>query len=325
MVTLRSGWRTYYGGGPAAPSSTTHSDICTLLSGDRSSHTRPAAGRLSPQLLRWVLTQPCACVVHPPCREAIGVPQLTTPPSKFDLLNARWCSPTLSIVDIRTTPSSYSRPVINPAAAAAAAAAANSNNTGTRTPPILSPRGLAEYAHSPAAVAQGSSGSGNFNSTVAAALNMGLQPPPQQQQQQKQPQLKSALKLPLGGCVHSHHCGDNAALWPTIMPVASTGASHLGGAAAFGTAADDRSCYRWVHVIELLYLVILLVFFLLALALAALLLPARLNHFAYVPGLVRWVVSTIALFVMIARVICCAVLCGLCPVVLPGLAPRGSV
>jgi hypothetical protein len=76
-----------------------------------------------------------------------------------------------------------------------------------------------------------------------------------------------------------------------------------------------------LYVIQLLYLVISLVFFLLALALAALLLPARLNHLAHLPGLVRWVASTIALVVMIGR----AVLCGLCPVVLPGLAPCGSV
>lgn len=179
------------------------------------------------------------------------MPQLTTPPSKFDLLNARWCSPTLSIVDIRTTPSSHSRPVINPAAAAAAAAAASSSKggSGLRTPPILSPRGLSSYAHSPAAAGQAGSGSGSYSSAVAAALNLGLQVPLEQQQQQsqqKQPQ-KLPVPLPLGGCVHSHHCGDNKALWPTITQVTpgAGGASHLGGAAGFGAASDDRSCYRF--------------------------------------------------------------------------------
>lgn len=174
------------------------------------------------------------------------MPQLTTPPSKFDLLNARWCSPTLSIVDIRTTPSSYIKPVINPAAAAAAAAAAasSSGSTGARTPLILSPRSLSPYAHSPAAAGQGGSGSGNYNSAVAAALNLGLQVPSQQQQQQPK---KLPVPLPLAGCVHGHHCGDNKALWPTITQVGpgAGGARHLGGAAGFGSAADDRSCYRF--------------------------------------------------------------------------------
>lgn len=200
-----------------------------------------------------------ACV----CREAIGVPQLTTPPSKFDLLNARWCSPTLSIVDIRTTASSYGQPAINPAAAAAAttttaavAAAgvtASDGSSQAATPPMQSPRQVSKYAHSPAAAGQAGSGSGNFSS-VAAALNLGLQPVLQQQQQQSK---LPALRLPLGGCVHGHHCGDNKALWPSIVPVTpgSGGAgggggggvrvSHLGGAAGFGGAADgDRSCYR---------------------------------------------------------------------------------
>jgi acetylornithine deacetylase/succinyl-diaminopimelate desuccinylase-like protein len=78
---------------------------------------------------------------------------------------------------------------------------------------------------------------------VAAALNLGLPLPLHQQQQQ---QLKS-VPLRLGGCVHSHHCGENSALWPTITQVVagSSGASHLGGAAGFGAAADDKSCYRF--------------------------------------------------------------------------------
>jgi acetylornithine deacetylase/succinyl-diaminopimelate desuccinylase-like protein len=180
-------------------------------------------------------------------REAIGVPQLTTPPSKFDLLNARWCSPTLSIVDIRTTASSQGKPIINPAAAAAAAAAATaaSSSNGTKTPPNLSPMGLRPYAHSPAAAGQGGSGSGNYSSSVAAALNLGL-PLPLQQQQQQQQQLTS-VPLQLGGCVHSHHCSENSALWPTVTQVLAggSGPSHLGGAAGFGTAADDKSCYRF--------------------------------------------------------------------------------
>eukprot|EP00879_Flechtneria_rotunda_P007389 GHRR01007751.1.p1 GENE.GHRR01007751.1~~GHRR01007751.1.p1 ORF type:complete len:296 (+),score=80.96 GHRR01007751.1:2244-3131(+) len=35
-------------------------------------------------------------------RQAIGVPKLTAPPNTHDLLQKRWCSPTLSIVDVRT-------------------------------------------------------------------------------------------------------------------------------------------------------------------------------------------------------------------------------
>jgi hypothetical protein len=116
---------------------------------------------------------------------------------------------------------------------------------GTRTPPVLSPRGVSDYAHSPAAAGQGGSGSGsgNYNSVVAA-LNLGLQVPPCTQQQQQQQPVKPLL---LGGCVHSHHCGDNTALWPTITQVTpgAGSARHLGGAAGFGAAADDRSCYRF--------------------------------------------------------------------------------
>lgn len=179
----------------------------------------------------------CCC-----CRAAIGVPQLTTPPSKFDLLNARWCSPTLSIVDIRTTGGSYGKPAMTPAAAAAAAAAANlkmnSSSSNPSTPPLLSPRGVSEYAHSPAALAQGTSG--NYSSCVAAALNLGLQPTVQQQK------VAVVPRLPLGGCVHGHHSGENKARWPTITPAPpSLGVSHLGGAAGFASGADDKSCYRF--------------------------------------------------------------------------------
>jgi len=187
-----------------------------------------------------------SCVLFVSCREAIGVPQLTTPPSKFDLLNARWCSPTLSIVDIRTTASSYGKPIIHPLAAAGAAGGSSSTGgSKPHTPPLLSPRGLPEYAHSPAAAGQGATGSGNYTRSVAAALNLGLQPAVTQSPQQPPP----VPKLRLGGCVHGHQCGDNTALWPTIVPVnpgsAGLGASHLGGAAGFGGASDNRSCYRF--------------------------------------------------------------------------------
>jgi hypothetical protein len=73
-----------------------------------------------------------------------------------------------------------------------------------------------------------------------------------------------------------------------------------------------------LHVIDLWYLIISLVFVLSTLVLAALLLPAPLIHFADVPVLVRWIALTIALLIMIVRAV-------LCPIVLPGLAPRSSV
>ncbi|KAI8475319.1 MAG: Zn-dependent exopeptidase [Monoraphidium minutum] len=38
---------------------------------------------------------------RPPPRRAIGVPRLTAPPNKHDLLVARWCQPSLSVVDVR--------------------------------------------------------------------------------------------------------------------------------------------------------------------------------------------------------------------------------
>jgi len=35
-------------------------------------------------------------------RRAIGVPSLTAPPNKHDLLVARWCQPSLSVVEVRS-------------------------------------------------------------------------------------------------------------------------------------------------------------------------------------------------------------------------------
>jgi hypothetical protein len=38
-------------------------------------------------------------------QEALGVPRLTAPPNKHDVLETRWCKPSLSIVDMRVGPS----------------------------------------------------------------------------------------------------------------------------------------------------------------------------------------------------------------------------
>ncbi|KAF8073182.1 Cndp1 [Scenedesmus sp. PABB004] len=74
-------------------------------------------------------------------REAIGVPQLTGPDT-YELLNKRWCSPTLSIVDVRTTTATSGG--LGSAAAAAPAQAAPASAPGSpdrggghssRTPP----------------------------------------------------------------------------------------------------------------------------------------------------------------------------------------------
>jgi acetylornithine deacetylase/succinyl-diaminopimelate desuccinylase-like protein len=71
------------------------------------------------------------------------VPELTAPPNTYDLLNKRWCSPSLSIVDIRTT--------------------TTSNNSSSSS--SSKPAGLREYAHS-AAVTQRSNNAGGGSFTV---------------------------------------------------------------------------------------------------------------------------------------------------------------
>eukprot|EP00878_Enallax_costatus_P021135 GHUV01022368.1.p1 GENE.GHUV01022368.1~~GHUV01022368.1.p1 ORF type:complete len:715 (+),score=178.90 GHUV01022368.1:262-2145(+) len=80
-------------------------------------------------------------------REAIGVPELTAPPNTHDLLHKRWCLPSLSIVDIRTTTtasgsSSISGPV------SASPGGASSGGSSKASP------GLKAYAHTAATAGQ---------------------------------------------------------------------------------------------------------------------------------------------------------------------------
>jgi hypothetical protein len=146
------------------------------------------------------------------CREAIGVPELTAPPNTYDLLNKRWCSPSLSIVDIRTTTSS------NSSSATTTAGPGGSSSSSK-------PGGLREYAHTAAAVQRSSSNPGGGSFSVV------------QQQGGR-----------LGGCVHgSHGVGDCGNLWPSVVSVTHTekhGAAEVPSYAGAG-GADDRSCYRF--------------------------------------------------------------------------------
>jgi acetylornithine deacetylase/succinyl-diaminopimelate desuccinylase-like protein len=133
------------------------------------------------------------------------VPELTAPPNTYDLLNKRWCSPSLSIVDIRTTTSNSSS-----SSTAGPTGSSSSSKPGG---------GLREYAHS-AAVTQRSSVAGGGSFTVV------------QQHAGR-----------LGGCPHGSHSGVECGnLWPSVVV---THTEKHGAAEAGAGGADDRSCYRF--------------------------------------------------------------------------------
>lgn len=135
------------------------------------------------------------------------MPELTAPPNTYDLLNKRWCSPSLSIVDIRTTASSLSTAA--PSTAAAVAALSPGSKAGG---------GLREYANGAAAAsAVQRSGSG------------------------------SGVHSHLGGCPHGSHGGAECdKLWPSVVHVTHTD-KHGAGISSAAATADDRasSCYRF--------------------------------------------------------------------------------
>lgn len=80
------------------------------------------------------------------CREAIGVPELTAPPNTYDLLHKRWCLPSLSIVDIRTT-----------TATTATSTSYSSNGPLQSTSGSKTKAYLRAYAHSAALAGHGAS------------------------------------------------------------------------------------------------------------------------------------------------------------------------